>query len=204
MKVEMNGATVVSKEILKEAKEKDVDVVLQMDGYSWTIDAKDIKGMNLEDINLEVNLHADAIPSKQLSKLAGDNPVTQISLTHEGNFGFAATLSFNLGSEYKDKFGNLYWYDSTGKMIFIDSGLIDEDGNVSLTFSHASDYAIVMKDTDDAETIAAADTGSDSAVANINDTGYVASNHTVLWVVVIIVVALVIVGAVTFTRKRRK
>lgn len=204
VKVEMNGATVVSKEILKEAKEKDVDVVLQMDGYSWTIDAKDIKGMNLEDINLEVNLHADAIPSKQLSKLAGDNPVTQISLTHEGNFGFAATLSFNLGSEYKDKFGNLYWYDSTGKMIFIDSGLIDEDGNVSLTFSHASDYAIVMKDTDDAETIAAADTGSDSAVANINDTGYVASNHTVLWVVVIIVVALVIVGAVTFTRKRRK
>ena len=204
VKVEMNGATVVSKEILKEAKEKGVDVVLQMDGYSWTIDAKDIKGMNLEDINLEVNLHADAIPSKQLSKLAGDNPVTQISLTHEGNFGFAATLSFNLGSEYKDKFGNLYWYDSTGKMIFIDSGLIDEDGNVSLTFSHASDYAIVMKDTDDAETIAAADAGSDSAVASTNETGYVASNHTVLWVVVIIVVALVIVGAVTFTRKRRK
>ncbi len=204
VKVEMNGATVVSKNILKEAKEKGVDVVLQMDGYSWTIDAKDIKGMNLEDINLEVNLHADAIPSKQLSKLAGDNPVTQISLTHEGNFGFAATLSFNLGSEYKDKFGNLYWYDSTGKMIFIDSGLIDADGNVNLTFSHASDYAIVMKDTDDAETIAAADTSSDSAVASTNDTGYVASNHTVLWVVVIIVVALVIAGVVTFTKKRRK
>lgn len=205
VKVEMNGATVVSKDILKEAKAKGVDVVLQMEGYSWTIDAKDIKGMNLEDINLEVNLHAEAIPSKQLSKLAGDNPVTQISLTHEGNFGFTATLSFNLGSEYKDKFGNLYWYDSTGKMIFIDSGLIDADGNVDLTFSHASDYAIVMKDTDDAETIATADIGGkESAVNNANDTGYVASNHTAVWVVVILVLAVAGVGAVAFTKKRRK
>ncbi len=202
--VEMSGATVVSKEILKEAKEKGVDVVLQMDGYSWTIDAKDIKGVNLEDINLEVDLHAEAIPSKQIAKLAGDNPVTQISLTHEGNFGFAATLSFNLGSEYKDKFGNLYWYDSTGKMIFIDSGLIDEDGNVSLTFSHASDYAIVMKDTDDAETIAAADTSSDSTVASTSDTGFVASNHIVLWVLVAVVVVAILTGTIVYTKKRRK
>ena len=44
---------------------------------------------------------------KQSSKLAGDNPTQQLSLTHEGDFGFTATLTMNAGAEYAGKNGNL-------------------------------------------------------------------------------------------------
>ncbi len=199
VKVQMDDATVISKDILKKAQETGVSVVLEMKGYSWTIDASKIKASDLADINLEVNFNTEIIPSKAVEKLAGGNPVQEISLTHEGDFGFAATLSFNLGSEYKDKFGNLYWYDSAGKMVFIDSGLIDEDGNVDLTFSHASDYAIVMKDTDDSKAIL-----SDSATGSSDTETVSASNNMTRYIMILIVIAVVAIGTIFIVRKRRK
>lgn len=200
--IEMGEATVIDKTILKAAKEKGVDLVLQMDGYSWSIDAKSIKASELESINLEVDLNANAVPSKVVQKLAGDNPTKQISLTHEGNFGFAATLSFNLGKEYKDQYGNLYWYDSDGKMVFIDSGLIDENGDVKLRFSHASDYVIVMKETSDLEEQKATDeVKEESIVAEADTTNN--SSPMVLWIALGVVVVAV-AGVVIATKKKKE
>lgn len=62
VEVDMGDATVVPVEILEAAKGSDIDVVLKMDGYSWTINGKDIKAANLKEINLEVELNANAIP----------------------------------------------------------------------------------------------------------------------------------------------
>lgn len=142
--VAMGDATVVSKEMLEAAKGKDVDLVLNMGGYSWTINGQNITAKYLKDINLQVKLNTNAIPSSTVSKLAGDNPTYQLSLAHEGDFGFRASLTFNIGSQYAGKYGNLYYYDSDGKMVFISSGVIGEDGEVSLNFSHASDYVVVI------------------------------------------------------------
>ncbi len=144
--IDMDGATVISQEILEAAKGKDVDVQLNMGGYTWTINGKDIKAGNLKDINLEVILDTKNIPSKTLQALAGDNPIRQLSLAHEGDFGFKASLTVNVGSKHSGQFGNLYYHDSDGKMVFINAGKINPDGNVSLEFSHASDYVIVMSD----------------------------------------------------------
>ena len=144
--VAMGGATVVPKEILEAAKGKDVNIVLDMGGYTWTINGMDILASELKDINLEVKFDTNAIPSNVVKAMAGDNPVRQISLTHNGDFGFKATLTMNAGAEYSGKYGNLYYYDSDGKMVFINAGTIDESGNVSLEFSHASDYLLVMSD----------------------------------------------------------
>ncbi len=144
--VDMDGATVISKEILEAAKGKDVNIQLNMGGYTWTINGKDINASNLKDINLEVILDTKNIPSKTLQALAGDNPIRQLSLAHEGDFGFKASLTVNVGSQYSGQFGNLYYHDSDGKMVFINAGKIHPDGNVSLEFSHASDYVIVMSD----------------------------------------------------------
>ena len=145
VRIDMGAATVVPKDVLEAAKGKDVDIVLDMGGYTWTINGKDIQADNLKDINLEVKLNTDAIPSSTVAELAGDNPAMQLSLTHNGNFGFQATLTFNAGKEYAGKYGNLYWYDSEGKMVFVDAGLIQPSGDISLAFSHASDYVLVMK-----------------------------------------------------------
>ena len=144
--IDMDGATVISKEILEAAKGKDVDIQLNMGGYTWTINGKDIKDSNLKDINLQVIVDTKNIPSKTLQALAGDNPIRQLFLAHEGDFGFKASLTVNVGSEHSGQFGNLYYHDSDGKMVFINAGKINPDGNVSLEFSHASDYVIVMSD----------------------------------------------------------
>lgn len=71
---------------------------------------------------------SDAIPDDVISELAGNNPVKQISLAYSGDFGFKASLTYNIGSEYAGKYGNLYYYDSTGRMIFQNAGTIDADG----------------------------------------------------------------------------
>lgn len=142
--VAMGEATVVSKDILEAAKGKDVDVVLQMDGYTWTINGMNILSENLKDINLRVIRNTEYIPGALISRLAGDNPVEQITLEYEGDFGFKADLTMNIGSQYAGKTGNLYWHDSDGRMIFMNAGAIDAAGNVTLGFSHASDYAIVI------------------------------------------------------------
>ncbi len=146
VKISMNSKTVVPKEVLEAAKGKDVSVVLEMEGYSWTINGKDIKATNLQDIDLRVIKNTDNIPSSTVQTLAGDNPCMQITLAHEGNFGFKASLNIGVGSEYTGKYGNLYYHDSAGKMVFMNAGQIGADGNVSLDFSHASDYLLVMSD----------------------------------------------------------
>ncbi len=142
--VDMGGATTVPKEILEAAKGKDVDIQLNMGGYSWTINGKDIMSSNLKDINLQVTMNTENIPNSTIQKLAGDNPVKQLSLAHEGDFGFKASLTVKMGEEYAGKYGNLFYHDSEGRMTFIDAGTIRPDGMVTLGFSHASDYVVVM------------------------------------------------------------
>ena len=50
----MKDTTVVDKDILTAAKGKDVDVVLEMDGYSWIINGKDID--EVKNVDLKVIL----------------------------------------------------------------------------------------------------------------------------------------------------
>lgn len=143
-KISMQLATVAPAEILEAAKGHNVDVVLEMAGYSWTINGMDIT--DAKDINLEVRAKT-VVDQKTVNTLAGNRPTKQISLTHNGDLGFKGTLTWNVGKEYQGKYGNLFWYKTDGTFEFISDGKIDEKGNVDLTFTHASDYVIVMNDT---------------------------------------------------------
>ncbi len=147
VQVNMNSWTAVPTEILQAAKGKDVNVVLVMDGYSWTINGKDIQTIyNRDRTDLKVTKNTNNIPGSTVTAIAGSNPSMQISLAHEGDFGFKATLRVGVGSEHAGKYGNLYYHDKNGKLVFIDAGQIDSEGNVSLVFSHASDYLLVISD----------------------------------------------------------
>ncbi len=115
-----------------------------MEDYSWKISGMDIVVKELKSIDLGVIMDTDNIPSKTIQALAGDNPVQQLSLVHEGDFNFTAALTVNLGKEHAGQYGNLYYHDREGKLVFIDAGQVSPSGDVSLTFSHASDYMIVM------------------------------------------------------------
>lgn len=143
--ITMRFATVAPAKVLEAAKGHNVDVVLEMPGgYSWTINGMDIT--DAKDINLEVRAKT-VVDQKTVNTLAGNRPTKQISLTHNGDLGFKGTLKWNVGKEYQGKYGNLFWYKTDGTFEFISEGKIDEDGYVDLTFTHASDYVIVMNDT---------------------------------------------------------
>lgn len=185
--VDMSDATVAPKDVLEAAKGKDVDIVLDMNGYKWTINGNNIQADNLKDINLSVDTDSDAIPDDVISELAGNNPVKQISLAYSGDFGFKASLTYNIGSEYAGKYGNLYYYDSTGRMIFQNAGAIDADGNISLNFSHASEYAVVIADYADNSATSSIATGDSSPI--------------VLYAV-LCVMAIALAGIAAVTRKK--
>ena len=130
--------------MLEAAREKLVDLVLEMDGYSWTIAADSISG-NVTSIDLEVKTGTDNVPADVVSTIENATETRQISLTHDGAFGFVATLTLPLESEHEGMYGNLFYYNEETKALeFMNAGLIDEEGNVSLTFNHASEYVIAI------------------------------------------------------------
>ncbi len=223
--VDMQSATVVTREMLGAAKGKDVNIQLNLGGYSWTINGMDIMASDLSDIDLEVKQNTGAIPSRVIQSLAGDNPVQQLSLTHNGDFGFRASLTINVGSENSGKYGNLYYYDSTGKMVFMNAGVIDANGNVTLSFSHASEYLIVVNDrvmsNDDvpADLRPGANTSGGSVTTPVS-TGNTSANNTSVtrtdkdvvntadatptaWAGVFLLAALVLAGAGAYQKRRK-
>ena len=143
--VDMKKDTIVPKEVLESIQGKEVNIVLNMGGYSWSISGNEVVADGLKDIDLEVIVDTDGIPPAIIDSLAEGSPTTQITLVHEGEFGFRADLTVNLGSENSGSTGKLYYYDSSGKLIYMDAGEVGADGNISLSFSHASEYVVIFE-----------------------------------------------------------
>ena len=77
----------------------------------------------------------------------------QISLKHDGEFGFTMTLSAPLGKTNAGYWANLYYYNEDSRALeFQSADKIASDGTAEFAFSHASDYAIVI-DTDSHEPV---------------------------------------------------
>ncbi len=167
--IDMGKATVIPKEVLEAIKGTEINISLEMEGYSWTISGQNVSASELQDIDLEVKTDTNAVPSSLVQSIAGDQPATQLSLTHNGDFGFRADLTLNLGSEHSGATGNLYYYDSSGKLIFVNSGQISPDGTTSLSFSHASDYVVVIEKTDREKALSQKDDSNAINIRKNND-----------------------------------
>ena len=139
--VDMNGATEVPEDIFEQIKGQDIDLVIELDnGFTWTINGESVT--EPMDIDLGVNEGA-AIPVKVINKVTGECEYLAITLTHNGDFGFTATLTVDMGEENKGYYANLYWY-TAGDMEFICADKISSKGKADLTFTHASEYIIVI------------------------------------------------------------
>jgi hypothetical protein len=144
--VDMSSNKTVAKNVLEAAKGKNVDVVLDMGGYKWTINGSSI-GSDVHNVNMGVTFAADDIPQDEISEVAGDDSYKTISLDYDGEFGFTGFLSFGVGSENAGKYVNLYYFNADKQLEYQNSGIVDKDGNTSLSFSHASEYVAVISDT---------------------------------------------------------
>ena len=94
--------------------------------------------------DLRVILDTKEIPEKKIKELGDNISYKQLSLVYDGEFNFTATLTISVGKEHKGKYGNLYYYNEKNELEFVDSAVIGTNGKVSLEFTHASDYVIVI------------------------------------------------------------
>ena len=148
--VDMNGATEVPKEIFESVAGKSVEVSFDLEGgLSWTVNGAGIPtDADLSDLDLGVTMDSDGIPVDVIDAVTSESSTTvQMTLAHDGEFGFTMTLSAPLGKENAGLWANLYHYDEDAEaMTFETATLIDDDGNVALPMRHASQYAIVIDD----------------------------------------------------------
>lgn len=137
-------------EIFNKAAGKDITLVFVVaDSASWTVSAKTITSTIAAAIDLNVTLNTSNIPADIVSALAGNNKTMQLSLAHDGAFGFDGSLTLSVGDTYKGKYANLYYYNPTTKGLeYQQAAKVTEDGKVTYGFKHASEYVIVFADTD--------------------------------------------------------
>ena len=123
-------------------------------GVSWTVNGQDIpENADLTDLDLGVTLDASTIPVSVINTVTGAVDTIQLSLAHNGEFGFTMILSAPLGKTNAGYWANLYYYNTrTRALEFQSASKIATDGTASFPFSHASDYAIVI-DTDSHEPV---------------------------------------------------
>lgn len=210
--VNMNGATVVPGDIFDSIKGQDINVVFDMgDGITWTVNGMDITADQMRDIDLGVTTGADAgqsIPVDVINNVSGERYSMNLSLAYDGEFGFQAVLTVNMDQKNAGLYANLFYYnEDSGELEFISAGEIGTDGNVDLTFSHASDYVVVI----DAQPmdVEAADTDASDAADDAQQAGAAAvasgqNSGTMIWIV-LLVIAVILAGAgIVLVQKSKK
>lgn len=146
--VEMNGTTTVPGDIFDTIKGRDVTVVFHMgDGITWTVNGRDVTAAG-KDIDFGVVFGEEAgktIPVEIINNVTGERYSVNLALAYDGEFGFRATLTVNMDKKNAGLFANLFYYnEQSGELEFICAGEIDSQGEVGLTFTHASDYTIIV------------------------------------------------------------
>lgn len=145
--VETDEDDTLPDEVLESAAGKNVTLKIKVgDSIFWEIDCRVIpKDASLQDISLKVSMNTQGIPSKVLCGLPGSHTFLQMTLGHDGLFGFPVKLRADVGRGNSGKWANLYYYnEETGKMEFETAARITASGDAVFTMAHASQYAIVL------------------------------------------------------------
>ncbi len=208
IKIEMSQDGVVPAALFNRIANTDLEVTLEMEnGISWKVLGSSITGEIAEDIDMTVTLDAGAIPEELLGAIPDGTDYRTLSLAHDGEFGFEATLYVKLEDVDDAESASLFYYhESEDAMEYMSSSSIDTEGYVAFAFTHASDYVILMGDTALAAWPQAAEAGSTDVSADASDTGADAMQWPVknLGIGLIVAVVVVFAAAVIYQRKRQK
>lgn len=149
------GRTTLEREVFESLAGQNITLEIDAgDGVLWTVNGLDIpEDTRLHDLDLDVDLGDSDIPARVINAVTGTVDTVQLSLKHDGEFGFTMALSAPLGRENADLWANLYWYNErTEELEFQQAVRIGRDGTAEFALDHASDYAIVI-DTDSHEPV---------------------------------------------------
>ena len=132
---------------LETIREEKRNVVLSMsDNIQWRIDGNSFRDGELTDVNLNVTMGSSRIPTRKLHQLVRDDEKwLELSLSHDGDFGFDATLTLTVLDAIPGQYANLFYYNETAKAFeYICASRVSEECKISFLFKHASDYVIIF------------------------------------------------------------
>ena len=149
--LDMSDNTKIYAQTLEKIKENDTKIELTMnDTVTWSIDGGSIVSDSLEDIDFKVTVGDSQIPEEKKSELTeGEEKVVELSLAHDGEFGFDAVLTVDLNSveALPGQYANLFYYNEANEQFeFMCAAPVNEDGKAAFTFKHASDYVIIVNE----------------------------------------------------------
>lgn len=214
--VDMNGASVVPGDVFDEIRGKDITITFDLgNGISWQVNGKRVQEDGVSDIDFAVKYGdevSDTIPVDIINSLTGERSSVNVTLSYEGTFGFEAILNINVGAENKGLVANLFYYNkSTGALEFISAGEIDEDGLTKLSFTHASDYTIVldvasMEETGEsipADTVIDTD-GADAAPSQEIEASATNNKAALIWLIAFAGIAAAVTIGIVIVKKRKE
>lgn len=225
--VELSGDnTIVESSVFVNAANQDTPLVIVADNQSvWSIDPADINvdQVNaLNRINLGIVENPNSIPEEAIATVADASTSNVVDHTfdikHEGNFGFTAKLTVKVNDSAKGKYANLYYYNtSTGKMEYVDSSLVGDEGEATFKMTHASSYAVVVSETamsQDSvkeikvnEIVSSDDTAPTEDAASTDtsktETKTEKKSNTVVIILIVIIIALAAGLVLTLLRKKQ-
>lgn len=156
--------TTIKADVFEAAKEKKVTLELKLEnGVKWEIKAETI-GNGAADVNINVELNTTNVPAASVEAVAEGKSTMQISLAHDGSFGFEANITIPVASANNGKVANLFHFNN-GALEFVASATVI-NGEATLPFSHASEYVIVFNEksmgssADTSNTTSAPETGT--------------------------------------------
>lgn len=149
------GDTKIDAKIFIDAKNKGLTLEITLNnGVTWVISSDNITD-DAASVDIDVKLKTKYIPKKEVEAIANGNDSMQVSLSHNGNFGFNADLKIPVSKRYENMYANLFHYDLY-EMRPVGSSLI-QGSCATLPFSHASEYVIVFSEEPMIEDIASAE-----------------------------------------------
>lgn len=212
--VDMNGSTVVPGDIFHRIRGKDITVEFDLgNGILWKVNGQSVEKGNVGDIDFSVRTGEDAndtIPVEIINNLTGERSYMNLSLAYEGEFGFEAVLSLNVGAANAGLYANLFYYNEpTKELEYLCTGQIGQDGGAELTFTHASEYTIVIDEQPMGETAGAPEV---APVEDNKENGTTVSvipetedSNLAVWVILgIMIAAAFIVISVIIAARRNK
>ena len=133
---------------LNQIQGNNTNIVIEEEGYSWTINGATIESVPAENLSLAITPNPASLQTSAINDFFGDTIASTFSIDYDGTFGFDANLKYFVGTEYTGKYANLFYVAGNDSFEFIEGVLVDENGYVSYAFTHASDYVIAVTDVE--------------------------------------------------------
>lgn len=212
LEVELGKYQTLTREIAAVIQGKNVTLRMeQSNGIIWEINGLDVEKPG--DVSMLVTLDSKAVPEEKLKIFEGLGELAQMSLEHEGDFGFKAIMKYPAGKKNNDQYANLFYYND-GAFEFVDSSKV-KGGVAEFVFTHASDYVVVLTETaltavpeaqaGDGTSADKTDTTDSSfiPVETVTDTKDGSGALSIILIIVAVAAAGAIVIGVTVSRKKK-